>query len=452
VVGIDSAAEVQQQKAPVLQLAALSELLGDDEIETICRELGHQWRDRRLPPGVTVRSMVYRGLHPDHSIKATLADMAATDPGMGEAPADGSWCEARSRLPEELLPRLVQRSARRLQKLVGKKHLYRGRPVYHFDGSSVSMPDTPELVEAFGYANTKHGPSRFPTARIAFLTLAGVEAVVSYRLDDYRTSEDKQFRALWNCIPRRALVVFDRFCSSFFNFAKLANRCVDVITRLHQRRDPESLIAQGKRIGNGQWIVPLTLWPQVRKQYNDSTLPKIVRVRLIRVRYRRGKEQKTMWLVTTLLNPKKHPRGEIAKLYRRRWEIETRIGSLKTTLQMAVLRSQTELHVRKEVDAIVLAHNLTWTVIHQAAQQERVRASRISFAGAIKQILAFSTLLRLTPVGHRPAIYSKMLRAIARQANPPRPGRIEPRLVKRDRRRYGFLKEPRHVAREKCLS
>lgn len=449
---IDSGVKVQQRKTPVLQLATLSELLDDDEIETICRELGYRWRERRLPPGVTVRSMVYRGLHPDHSIKATLADMATADPSMEEAPSDASWCDARSRLPEELLPQLIQRSARRLESMVGKKHLYRGRPVYHFDGSSVSMPDTPELVEAFGYANTKHGPSRFPTARIAFLTRAGVEAVVGYRMDGYRTSEDKQFRAMWSCIPRRALVVFDRFCSSFFNFAKLVGRRIDVITRLHQRRDPEALIAQGRRIGKGQWIVPLTLWPQVRKQYNDSTLPEIMHVRLIRVRYRRGKDQKTFWLVTTLLDPKEYPRGEIVVLYRHRWEIETRIGSLKTTLRMAVLRSHTESNARKEVGAIVLAHNLTWTVIHQASRQEKVAASRISFAGTIKYVLAFSTLLRFAPAGHRAAIYSKMLRAIARQANPHRPGRVEPRLVKRDRRRYGFLKEPRHVAREKCLS
>ncbi|MEE9601677.1 MAG: hypothetical protein V3V75_00125, partial [Thermoguttaceae bacterium] len=61
---IDSRAESRQQETPILQLAALSKLLGDDEIGTICRELGHRWRKRRLPPGVTVRSMVYRGLHP----------------------------------------------------------------------------------------------------------------------------------------------------------------------------------------------------------------------------------------------------------------------------------------------------------------------------------------------------------------------------------------------------
>jgi hypothetical protein len=451
-VHIDARAESRQKKSPVLQLAALSNLLNDDEIETVCRKLGHQWRGRLLPPGVTVRSMVYRGLHPDHSIKATLADMAGADPSMEEAPSDASWCEARSRLPRQLLPELIQQSVARLQDLVGKKHRYRGRPVYHFDGSTVSMPDTPDLVEAFGYANTKHGPSRFPVARISFLTLAGVEAVVDYRIDDYRTSEDEQFRAMWNRIPSRALVVFDRFCSSFFNLAKLRRRRIDAITRLHQRRDPEALIARGKRIGKDQWTVPLTLWPQVRRKYNDSTLPETLKVRLIRVRHGKGKTQKTLWLVTTLLDPKAYPRGEIVKLYRRRWEIETRIGSLKTSLEMGVLRSRSESNVRKEVDSLVLAHNLTWTVIHQAARQERVPAARISFTGAIKYILAFSTRLRSVSAAERPRIYSKMLQAIGRQTNPHRPDRIEPRLVKRDRRRYGFLKEPRCLARRKGLS
>jgi hypothetical protein len=60
-----------------LQLACLARLLTDAEIEGICREFGHRWRDRKLPPGTTVRSMVYRGLHPDHSIAGMLADLSA---------------------------------------------------------------------------------------------------------------------------------------------------------------------------------------------------------------------------------------------------------------------------------------------------------------------------------------------------------------------------------------
>jgi len=145
-------------------------------------------------------------------------------------------------------------------------------------------------------------------------------------------------------------------------------------------------------------------------------------------------------------------RLSIIRLYRDRWGIETRIGSLKTTLQMNVLRSKTLIGARREVAATILAHNLVWTVIHQAAQQTDTPADRISFAGAIKTILAFSSPLRAALPIHRQHIYSSMLRNIARHTNPHRPGRTEPRLIKRDSKRYGFLKIPRQQAREKCLS
>ena len=114
---IDECAGCHEQ----FQVAALRELLSDEEIETICRQLGHTWRDRVLPPGVTVRSMVYRGLHSDKSIERILMDMAAADAMLGRAPAASSWCQARSRLPEGLLPTLIERSADRLERSIGRQ-------------------------------------------------------------------------------------------------------------------------------------------------------------------------------------------------------------------------------------------------------------------------------------------------------------------------------------------
>ena len=93
-------------------MAALKEYLSDTEIETLCRRLGHRWRQRTLGPGITVRSMVYRGLHPDQSIRATLADLTAGDDRLEQPPADASWCEARDRLPKALLPELLDASVR----------------------------------------------------------------------------------------------------------------------------------------------------------------------------------------------------------------------------------------------------------------------------------------------------------------------------------------------------
>ena len=183
----------QEQFRRPIQLQAVADQLLDDEIDEICRGLGHTWRDRTLTPGVTIRSCVHRSLNADHSIAAMLADLAAGDHPDAKVPSDSAWCQARSRLPLTVFRELIIRRAQESRRRFAKPYQWNGRPVYIVDGSTVSMPDEPELVETFGYASTKHGPSRFPLARVTFIELAGLEVICDYRLDDYRTSEDEQF-------------------------------------------------------------------------------------------------------------------------------------------------------------------------------------------------------------------------------------------------------------------
>jgi hypothetical protein len=432
-------------------MSALQSFLSDQEIETICRQLGHVWRRRALPPGVTVRSMVYRSLHPDHSIQAAMADLAAADhPQTG--PTTSAWCQARCRLPVGLLAELFQHSISRLRRLAGQRHLVFGRPLYIVDGSTLSMPDEPDLVRTFGYANTRHGNSRFPVARFAVIVAAGIEAVCAYRLDHYRMAEDEQFHRMWDVLPGGCICLCDRHFCSFYNLAKLQQRRIDVLTRLHQRRDPSRLIACGRRLGQHEWLVRFTLARQLRKQYDDSTLPQELRVRLIRVVFRHGGKRRRLWLATTLLDQKRYPCRALVELYRRRWGIETRYASLKTTLKLNVLRSLSLVGVHYEVAASVLAHNLVWTLIHQAAQATETPPQHISFADTIKAVLAFSSVLRQASPVRRASLYEALLNQIARRTNLHRPGRLEPRLVKREPVRYGYLRISRDEARRKCLS
>ena len=446
--GIVSAAESHHLFDHPVQLAALKEHLSNAEIDTVCRQLGHKWRDRDLPPSVTVHSLLYRSLHPDKSINAALADLAASGQDDISDVTDSAWCQARSRLPEDLLGILIRRSDVRVANMVGKAYFCWGRPVFLGDGSTVSTEDTPDLVEAFGYANTKHGPSRFPVARITFIVRAGAESVFDYRIGAYRTSEDAQLSQMRDSIPRRSIFLCDKKFGSFYTLAKFRQRGIDMIVPLHQRRDPGKLISQGNPIGKDQWIVTFDLADQLRKKYDDPSLPKHLKVRLIRVRYRKGGKRQTLWLVTTLLDAQRYRRGDIVALYRKRWGIETRIGSIKTTLEMAVLRSKSDKAVRYEVAATILAYNLTWTVMHQAAKHTETPADRISFAGAIKTILAFSSRLQFVEGPIREQLYNRMLKHVASNTNLHRPGRAEPRLVKRDGHSYGSLKVSREKARE----
>ena len=452
VVRIVNRQESHQDFSHSVPLAALDELLCGHEIETICRQLGHTWRNRQLPPLVTVRSMVYRGLSPDRSISATVAKLVAGGAADGEQLTNSAWCQARSRLPLGLWTQLLSQSAQRLHRRVGSRFLWFGHPVFLVDGSTVSMPDELPLVETFGYANTRHGNSRFPVGRITFITLAGSEAVWDYRLDDYRTDERTQFHTMWDSLPPGCISLMDRKLGSFYILAKSRQRGADAVVPLHQRRDPNKLIQQGHRLGPDQWRVPLDLAEELRKKYNDPSLPQQLGVRLIRVRKRGDGKRGSLWLVTTLMDPVCYPARQVAALYRRRWGIEPRIGSLKTTLEMAVLRSKTAENIRSEVAATIVAHNLVWTLIHQAAEKTDTRADRISFAGTVKTVLAFSAVLRFAEPQRRREIYTQMLKHMARQTNDHPPDRVEPRQVKRDRRRFPFLNVPRDQARQESLS
>jgi hypothetical protein len=449
---IDTPLQSHQQFPCGVPLAALDEYLPDDEIYEVCRDLGHTWRHRHLPPGRTVRTCVHRALNGDHSIAAMLADLGAADGPDAAVPTDSAWCQARSRLPLEVFQELIARRAHACQRRFGGPHQWNGRRVFIVDGSTVSMPDEPALVEAFGYAPTRHGPSRFPVARITFIELAGLEIIWDYRLDDYRTSEDEQFERMWPSLPYGCIVLADKKFSSFRTLAKLRHRRIGVVTLLNQRRNPYKLIRQGRKLGRNEWVVHLDLCPSLRRKYDDPTLPQRLTVRLIRVRFRRGGRRHILWVVTTLMDPGMYPSRQVATSYRCRWDIEGRIGSLKTTLEMDVLRSKKPASVRREVASILLGHNLVWMLIHEAAEKNNVPAADISFAGAVKITVAFSQTLPLTPPSQRPALREKMLKLIAAQLNHHPFDRAEPRKVKRDRRRYSYLKEPRDVARQKCLT
>src|ERR1035437_5641819 len=106
---IDRPADSPQEFCRSVQLAALGEYLTDEEIGAICAQYKHHWRDRLFTPGLTVRSLVYRGLSHDRSIANVLADLAANDPRFASEGTGSAWCQARHRLPKELWPELIRR-------------------------------------------------------------------------------------------------------------------------------------------------------------------------------------------------------------------------------------------------------------------------------------------------------------------------------------------------------
>lgn len=145
------------------------ETLPESNIETILREEKIRYRKRLYTPIVTVWAMVYQVLCADKSLSNTVKWLRKWLVIEGEsAPSSdtGGYSKARTRLPENVLKRLVGESGAALAKEMPREHLWCGHPVKVFDGSTVLMSDTQaNQIEYPQHGNQQKGCG-FPIARI----------------------------------------------------------------------------------------------------------------------------------------------------------------------------------------------------------------------------------------------------------------------------------------------
>ena len=156
-----------------------------------------------------------------------------------------------------------------------------------------------------------------------------------------------------------------------------------------------------------------------------------------------------LWISTTLLDPVVYPAAQIAQLYRRRWDMELCFRDLKTTIGMEELRCLTPAMVHKELLVFLIAHNFMRCLIAQAASAHQVCRTRISFRGTVDAARSFHQAIRLArSQRHARRLYRRLLEILACDLVPLRPGRYEPRAVKRRPKPFSRLTKPRHLYRE----
>lgn len=230
------------------------------------------------------------------------------------------------------------------------------------------------------------------------------------------------------------ILLGDRPFGSYALLALLPLRGIDVVSRLHQGRHFSR--RQAKRIDPSQWLVTWSKSPQRPDYFTEAEwaeVPPQITVRIIHVRIQqKGFRTTELWLSTTLLDPIAYPAEQIAGLYLRRWDMELCFRDLKTTMGMEELRCRTPAMVHKELLAFLVAHNLMRCLIAQAASAHQVPRARISFKGALDSARSFHQAIRLTRSRrHAQRLYRRLLQILALDLVPLRPGRVEPRAVKR---------------------
>jgi hypothetical protein len=440
------AAVAQARRQGDLYFAAL---VDRQTISAAFGEASSLWQGWIYSPAVTVWVFLSQCLSPDHSCRDAVARLAAwrVAQGLPTCSAEtGAYCTARDALPEAACQELVHHSGRELEAQAPREWQWRGRRVCVVDGSTVTMPDTPENQAEYPQAKTQAPGCGLPIARVLVVFSLAVGVVVEAAIGPYagkQAGENSLFRTLYQALSAGDVVLADRYFSGWFDIALLAQRGIDVVVRKHQLRATD--FRTGKRLTREDHLVRLAK-PQ-RPDWLSAelyeALPAELELREVRVHVKqRGFRTKCLVIVTTLVAAEAYPAHEIAELYRRRWQAELHLRSLKIVLQMDHLRCKTPHRVRNEFYMHLLAYNLVRRVMALAALEAKAPPWQISFKGTLQSLNNFLPWLASSmPLD---AGCQALVDSIASHVVGNRPDRFEPRRIKRRPKSHDLLQRPRH--------
>jgi hypothetical protein len=380
-----------------------------EQVNQLLKDTGHVWRDRLLTPLVVLRLFMIQILHRNCAI-AALRQLAEKDF------APSSYCEARQKLPLQLLQslfRLVQEQAS--QSMAGVKAF--GHRIWITDGSTYSVADTPQLREHFRLPPGVKPGVGYPMGNLMGLLDAATGLFMSMLTCPLFQHDMRGVIGLHPMLAAGDILLGDRAFCSYAHFALLNAKGVWACFRLHQRR--KDLLA-----GLQRWTKS-SMCPAWMTGDQFKLLPKWVDVRVVAYTVqRKGYRTKQVWIATTLMDKALWPDTKIAELYGHRWQIETCWGHLKTTMNMFALRCETVEGVQKELAMYLLAYNLVRMAMLRAAARQSVDIARISFIDAMRWLAA--RLLGLEGV-------ERLI------TNPDRQGRCQLRVRRRRPKKYDLL-------------
>ncbi|NOQ63112.1 MAG: IS4 family transposase [Methyloprofundus sp.] len=276
----------------------------------------------------------------------------------------GAYCRSRKRLPQKQLKQAVESSGQALHQQAHKSWKWKGHNTLLTDGTTVLMPDTlKNQVDYPQQSNQKPGLG-FPIARIVGLVSLSVDSVVSYAMGPYQgkgSGETSLFSQVIGAIAKNDLLLADKYYCTWAIIALIMQQDSHVLMHNHAQRKPD--FSLGKKLGAKdhliEWGKPKRKPDWITQSDYDALPNKIV----FREFYAKGRVY-----VTTLVDEKKYHKQELVELYKQRWVVELDFRSLKTNMQMDMLRCKSPDMVRKEIAVYFLAYNLIRASIARAAK------------------------------------------------------------------------------------
>jgi len=401
-------------------------------------------RERLFPPTETLSMFLAQALNDDRSCQSAVNGSAAQRM-VGGLPRcstrTGAYCRARQRLPVAMVRSLAREAGAWIDRQVKQEWRWQGRPVRLVDGTTVTFPDTPANQDAYPQQGGQAAGVGFPIARLVGITCLSSGALLNAAMGRFQGkggNEQALLRSIVETFDRGDLLLGDALYATWFLLADLESRGVDVLFEQNGARRRTTDFRKGCRLGSRDHLITLDKpkrCPDWMCPTRYAALPEAITVRELKAGRR--------VLLTSLLCPKTTPKAELKDLYKSRWHIELDLRGIKSTLGMETLTCKTPEMVEKELWVYLLAYNLIRMLMMYSARAADVLPRTLSLRHTIQLWLAWMRYsaccsgIGLSELG--------ILVAQRRVGN--RPGRLEPRAVKRRPKQMPLLTKPRADAR-----
>ena len=411
-------------------------------------------RDNVYSLRLTFECFVWQMLKPKTSCREVVRAVQGLfkSLGLGSIDDDNSgYVQARQRLPIERLEKALVITAQTADQRVQGQGQINGRPVKVVDCSTTQLPDTAKNQERYPQSSTQKPGCGFPLMKFLVLFSLSSGAILKVVMGHWKNHDLRLLQRVREWFCQDDIILGDRAFGDYVTLVFFPQQGVDVVARLSRTRKVDFRRAK-KRLSHQDALFEWRRGAQPSKVLSQDQwqkLPEKATVRVIRFHaIIRGRKQRVS-LVTTLLDPVAYPAKQLIALYARRWDLELALRHVKTTMGMEHLRCKTPDMAEKEVLAYLVAYNLVRCLMAEAVALAGVAMERVSFKGTVDAVRQYTTAIAgARNKRMRQELWDDLVATIIRDLIPLRPGRREPRAVKRRPKPYPLLNKPRDQYKE----
>jgi hypothetical protein len=425
---------------------AMFNLLTGPELFDRVEALVPEHRERLFPPTETLSMFLAQALSADGSCRQVVNDAMVKRVVGGMTPGStdtGGYCKARARLPLSMVSTLAREAGGLLAQGAASCWHWQSRRVRLVDGATVTLADTEANQAAYPQPSSQKPGLGFPICRVVALMCLGSGALLDTAMGPCvgkGSDEQSLLRKLLDTLEVDDILLGDAFYATYFLLAALIGGGVDGVFEQHGARKRSTDFSKGEQLGARDHIITLTKpskRPDWMSPYEYDQAPDTLAVR----EFQAGGKV----MVTTFLCPKETPKSVLKSLYRQRWHVELDLRNIKTTLGMEHLRCKSPEMAIKELWVYLLAYNLIRLLMAQAALLADQIPRQLSFKHTVQIWMAWQHRGGST---HTAVSLGALLVLIAEPRVGLRPGRTEPRAMKRRPKPFPLLTKPRQTARE----